>query len=310
MTSRATMERLGRLANHVLAQSSPAATQQVVPHDASTGAGATTAGSQFADVVATLHNYFNGGHTGNAELIKSIWHPVASLKGVDAEGKLILLEPEEFFAAVAAGATKSDDPAILAADKIVSMEFTSPRTCLAKVEIAELNEEGEPVIYTDFLSLAQLEDDAWKVVSKIFAPRPLSAPSYSEPTSLDRTHAEIAEALVNYFESQASGAGSSAVLKRVFHEGALLRGPDPESGELRVIDAASFYANVDSAEWPTFESAALDKIIRIDKSGPNTACATVQIQGSDTLWTDHLSVLKLEGVWKIVHKTFTPLSLA
>eukprot|EP01046_Picozoa_sp_COSAG06_P038817 COSAG06_NODE_4516_length_4188_cov_1.828320_1_plen_90_part_00 len=68
MTSRATMERLGRLANHVLAQSSPAAAQQVVPHDASTGAGATTAGSQFADVVATLHNYFNGGHTGNAEL--------------------------------------------------------------------------------------------------------------------------------------------------------------------------------------------------------------------------------------------------
>ena len=33
----------------------------------------------------------------------------------------------------------------------------------------------QAVIYTDFLSLARLEDDAWRVVSKIFAPRPLSA---------------------------------------------------------------------------------------------------------------------------------------
>ena len=228
-----------------------------------------------------------------------------------------MLEPEAFFAAIESGATKSDDPAILAADKIVSIEFTSPRTCLCKVEIAELNEDGEAVVYTDFLSLARLEDDAWKVVSKIFAPRPLSAPSYTEPTEFTRTHAEIAEALVHYFHSQASGAGSSEVLKKVFHPGALLRGPDPESGELRVIDgkcsrsicavsrpqekrctAAEFYDSVDAPDWPTFESASLDKIIRIDKSGPNTACATVQIQGGpggSMLWTDHLSVLKIDG---------------
>ena len=58
-------------------------------------------------------------------------------------GSLIVLEPEAFFEAIESGATKSDDPAILAADKIVSIEFTSPRTCLCKVEIAELNEDGE-----------------------------------------------------------------------------------------------------------------------------------------------------------------------
>ena len=58
---------------------------------AASGAGATTAGSQYADVVATLANYFNGGHTGNADLIRSIWHPqVGALKGVadDGEGSL------------------------------------------------------------------------------------------------------------------------------------------------------------------------------------------------------------------------------
>ena len=303
------MERLGVVSRHICAQ-------RVLAVAAGTGGAADDlpAGSRFADVVATLSSYFKGGHTGNAELIRSIWHPVASLKGVDEKGQLVVLEPDEFFALVKSGATKSDDPAILAADKIVSLEFTSPRTVLAKVEIAELSQTGEAVIYTDFLSLARLEDDAWKVVSKIFAPRPLGAPSYVEPTELTRTHAEIAEALVHYFDAQASGGGSSAVLKKVFHPTALLRGPDPDSGKLQVIDAAAFYDSVDSPERKAnvFESARLDKIIRIDKSGPNTACATVQIQGGPggaTLWTDHLSVLKLDGVWKIVHKTFTPTSL-
>jgi hypothetical protein len=36
----------------------------------------------------------------------------------------------------------------------------------------------------------------------------------------------------------------------------------------------------------------------------------VQIQGAETLWTDHLSLLKLDGSWMIVHKTFTPTPLA
>ena len=39
-------------------------------------------------MVATLANYFNGGHTGNADLIRSIWHPqVGALKGVADDGE-------------------------------------------------------------------------------------------------------------------------------------------------------------------------------------------------------------------------------
>jgi hypothetical protein len=63
-----------------------------------------------------------------------------------------------------------------------------------------------------------------------------------------------------------------------------------------------------------------NKILRIDKSGPCSACATVQIQQGPLLYTDHLSMLLIKGDgegtadgeaeaearWMIVHKTFVP----
>ena len=180
------------------------------------------------------------------EKIKSIWHPeIASLKGVGPDGQLTRTDPPEYFANIASGATASDESEILAADKIISLEFTSPRTVLAKVEIAERNAGGDAVVYTDFISLVKIAD-SWTVVSKLWAARPLSAASFTEPAPLDQSHAEIASALLAYFNGQLSAAGSSATLKTVFHSGALLRGPtgpaELANGELRVLDAgASFY---------------------------------------------------------------------
>ena len=59
---------------------------------------------------------------------------------------------------------------------------------------------------------------AHQVISKIYAPRPLSAPGgvFSEPGGGGSTaHAEIVAALGHYFAGQASGNGSSDVMKKV-----------------------------------------------------------------------------------------------
>jgi hypothetical protein len=82
-------------------------------------------------------------------------------------------------------------------------------------------------------------------------------------------------------------------------------------GDLRVLTAEQFFAMLDSADFPTWTDAGLNKIVKIDKSGPRTACATVQIQSGGLLWTDFLSLAKLgdadeEQRWMIVHKTFVP----
>ena len=144
------------------------------------------------------------------------------------------LDPAEYFELIASGGCQSDDPAVLAADKIVSVEFSSSRTALAKVEVSNpLDLQGQADLYTDFITLVRIRGRGWTVVSKLFADRPLGTLAYSEPGAAataaaavdDATHAEIAAALRHYFEGQRSGAGSSAVMRRVFHPSAVLRGP-------------------------------------------------------------------------------------
>ena len=278
-------------------------------------------GGDFAAVAAAMTHYFEGAHDVQPERTRSIWHTeVASLKGVDPSGELVVTEPAPYLAMIASGACGSNDTAVLAADRLVSLEFPSSRACLARVEVSDpLDQAGKATVYTDFISLVDIVDRGWTVVSKLFAGRPLGTLSYSEP-ALSTTHGEIAVALQHYFDGQRSGAGSSTIMRRVFHPGALLRGPVMECdandhpglkvGELRVLTADDFFAMLDAPDFPKWDDKGLNKILRIDKSGPRSACATVQIQAADMLYTDHLSMLKLgpEGraKWMIVHKTFVP----
>ena len=48
-----------------------------------------------------------------------------------------------------------------------------------------------------------------------------------------------------------------------------------------------------------------DRIISIDISGPEAALAKVQIAYDDQFFTDYLSLLKIDGRWQIITKTFT-----
>ncbi|MFN0092297.1 MAG: nuclear transport factor 2 family protein [Acidimicrobiales bacterium] len=50
--------------------------------------------------------------------------------------------------------------------------------------------------------------------------------------------------------------------------------------------------------------ARLDRVVTIDQSGPATAFAKVQCQLPPRYFTDYLSLLKVEGRWRIVSKSF------
>ena len=139
------------------------------------------------------------------------------------------------------------------------------------------------------------------------------------------THSDIVAQLQHYFDGQRPGAGSSSIMRKVFHPTALLRGPVMECdqadhpqyrvGDLRVLTAQEFFSMLDDPEFAYWEDKGLNKILKIDKSGPRSACATVQIQFGEFLFTDHLSMLLLgnestgEAKWMIVHKTFVPYAI-
>ncbi len=314
-TGRRTMLRISRLASHLPPRHSASPAVTVVS--------STSAGKQFSEVAEALSKYFDGAHNVEPELTRSIWHPeVAQLKGVDSDGEIIVVEPSKYLENIAAGAAGSTDEVVLAADKIVSLEFTSTRTVLARVEVADpLDADGSATIYTDFISMVDITGRGWTVVSKVFAGRPLGSLSYSEP-NMASTHSDIVAQLQHYFDGQRPGAGSSTIMRKVFHTTAYLRGPVmecdqadfPQSrvGDLRILTATEFFDMLDDPDFPTWEDKGLNKILKVDKSGPRSACATVQIQFGEYLFTDHLSLLLLgnestgEAKWMIVHKTFVP----
>ena len=51
-------------------------------------------------------------------------------------------------------------------------------------------------------------------------------------------------------------------------------------------------------------SARADRIVSIDFSGPTTAIAKVECQLPPRYFTDYLTLLKVDGRWQIISKTF------
>lgn len=95
-----------------------------------------------------------------------------------------------------------------------------------------------------------------------------------------------------------------AKLKQIFHERCHLF--SATDGPLSDDDMETVYKRVTS-RTPGSKSGEvrLDRILSIDMSGPEAALVKLQIAIGPKLFTDYLSLLKLDGRWKIVSKTYT-----
>ncbi len=119
---------------------------------------------------------------------------------------------------------------------------------------------------------------------------------------MDKSFDEIANTLKDYFD----GFYDSDVdkLKTVFHPACHLF--SATAGPLSDDDMAAVYARAATRKAPASTGDARhDKILSIDKSGPEAALAKVQIAIGDKNFTDYLSLLKLDGRWQIISKTYT-----
>lgn len=124
---------------------------------------------------------------------------------------------------------------------------------------------------------------------------------------MDQSYAEIAEALQLYFDG--FHEGDVDTLRKVFHPNAhLYSSPD---GGLVDDDMTAVYARVEGRVAPAAKGEKRnDRILSIDRSGPESALAVVQITIAPKLFTDYLSLLKIDGRWQIISKTFTFVPMA
>ena len=110
----------------------------------------------------------------------------------------------------------------------------------------------------------------------------------------------IREVIKVYFDT---GYDATPGIADTMHDKALLYSFEnniPE-GKLRIWDKETFVGIATSVGrgYPRFE-----EITSIDFTGPNSAVARVKVRVQDTLFTDILSFMRLDGKWQIMAKVF------
>lgn len=127
----------------------------------------------------------------------------------------------------------------------------------------------------------------------VFSLNLISAQSQSGTTDIQ----EISETLMLYIEGTQNGKPEK--LKKAFH-------PDfnlytvTEEDSLRIRSGAQYVSNVKEGK----KSNRIGRIISIDYEN-DAAIAKVEILVPNRIYTDYFLLLKYEGSWKIVHKSYT-----
>lgn len=113
---------------------------------------------------------------------------------------------------------------------------------------------------------------------------------------------DIEAALVPYFEGFYEGDVDK--LQAIFHPACHLY--SAPGAELLDFDMQTVYGRVEGRVKPAERGDPEEHaIISIDQSGPGCAFAKVMICLGDNRYTDYLTLLKLDGRWQVVGKTFT-----
>lgn len=118
---------------------------------------------------------------------------------------------------------------------------------------------------------------------------------------MDPRFAEITTALADYFDGLYEGDLDK--LRRVFHPNAHLY--SATDGPLTDLPLEDYMALVGGREAPASRDAPrYDRIVSIDLSGPCSALAKVELAIPPRYFTDFLTLLKLDGRWRIISKTY------
>ena len=124
---------------------------------------------------------------------------------------------------------------------------------------------------------------------------------------MDRSFDEIARALDAYFDGFYEG--DIGKLEQIFHPNAHLY--SAADGPLMDDPMDAVYARVRDRTPPASQrQQRQDRILTIDRSGPEAALAKVQLAIGEKLFTDYLTLLKIDGRWRIISKTYTWVPIA
>ena len=236
-----------------------------------------------------LENYLQGHATGNSEFMQKAFYPESRLLFV-REGKLNQRTSAEYIKG--AGGKP-------AADEANRKRWIEMVDVVGNAAIGKIVLDYPTTYFVDYFALLKI-DGEWKIVNKSFQAQPRSNPT--EKVSFTATEEEkkaIAVPLENYFKGQITGDGE--FIRKAFNS------------EAKIM----FFSNGKFNQWSSEEfasrfqgKAAADEDQRkrsfeiLDVAG-NAAIAKIILDYPTVKFTDYMTLLKIDGEWKIINKTFS-----
>lgn len=262
--------------------------------------------NDYGGVLTTLSHYFNALHMNDSAEMRRVWNTECHLKRPSGDGGVVDIDAEAFFKIVDRK-DGSDSSAALSSDAVHSIQFSASNMALAKVQIAL----GDAV-YTDFLALLKLSS-GWSIVAKLFASRAAHLAYIVDTTPLDTSHSELGRVAAEYVSARR--AADAPRLAAVLHPCYQMFTVNSD-GELMSLSRDFFLADLATFGGPRWETAALvprrfDRVVSIDKSGPDTAVIKLHVGSTDVtgeprLLTDFLMCVRVGGGWRVVSRVYTP----
>jgi hypothetical protein len=127
----------------------------------------------------------------------------------------------------------------------------------------------------------------------------VALPVLAGSSAADPEEEAIRAAIEHYFQGHATG--QSEHFARVFHPESMLFWV--RDGQLQQRTSEDYIAGA-SGQPPEDEAERRRRIAAIDRTG-DAAMVKVELDYPHALFTDYMSMLKVDGRWQIVNKTFT-----
>jgi hypothetical protein len=236
-----------------------------------------------------LESYLQGHATGNGEFHQKAFYPEARLLFV-REGKFSQRTSAEYIKGT------SGKPA---ADESSRKRWIEMVDVAGNAAIGKIILDYPSTYFVDYFALLKIGGE-WKIVNKSFHAQPRTNPLEKVSfTSTEEEKKAIAVPLENYFKAQVTGSGD--FIRQAFHpEAKIMSFSKDKFSQWSAEEFAAFYKGTPSTD----EDKRKRSFEILDVAG-NAAIARVVLDFPTVKYTDYMTLLKIDGEWKIINKTFS-----
>ena len=235
-----------------------------------------------------LENYLQGHATGNGDFHQKAFYPESRLLFV-RDGKFTQRTSAEYIKGASGKA--ADDEA--KRKRWIELVDVQGNAAIGKIIL-----DYPGTYFVDYFALLKI-DGEWKIVNKSFHAQPRTKPEEKIGFKMtDEDKRAVAVPLENYIKAHATGDGEF-IRKAFYTDAKVMFFAGGKFNQWTVEEFAGRFAGKPAAD----EAQRKRSFEVIDVAG-NAAIAKVSLDYPTVKFTDYMTLLKIDGEWKIINKTF------